>query len=452
MVIQSEPTPYAKYKLRHYGYNNSDRHGLNKNGSSYDYEDVKVRPSLQTTVTFGEGLRTPSDLFGSLKKAGQRFVGAERLVAGSLTGLQALTQVTSGISRSKCQCRHHQKKLLQNENDENNNNNHKLSAINENDHDGPQEAKGQAVNFMAFISERFTGFQPHFSITVLLTFISPVKIIIVSAGSEGAPEQDSLDGHLVSPAAAASQAKRTQRRSAKDKNKEDGSSSDSEYNAGPEQTKKKSSGASHNLSNHQSKPALKITMDRAHSNFSQKSGVSKTSKVSKAGQSRPSSNSALASKKSGPQRLDLNPFSGVLWDRRESFAQLWVTLSAMYGKILVLLMLAFCLIEVMDNKIRPLYFQNFFMMYLYCGSIIAIMCIYITVLLDNCPSVTNSRENLTHNTAGDPEVGSIGSLGTLRRAHISRNKVSRTSFYLRVGALGEKSYIFFISKYFLFEH
>ena len=50
-----------------------------------------------------------------------------------------------------------------------------------------------------------------------------------------------------------------------------------------------------------------------------------------------------------------------------------------------LLMFSFCLIEVMDNKIRPLYFQNFFMMYLYCGSIIAIMCIYITVLLDNCP-------------------------------------------------------------------
>ena len=178
-------------------------------------------------------------------------------------------------------------------------------------------------------------------------------------------------------------------------------------------------------------------MDRAQSNFSQKSGVSKTSKVSKTAQSRPSSNSALANKKNGAQRLDLNPFSGVLWDRRESFAQLWVTLSAMYGKILVLLMFAFCLIEVMDNRIRPLYFQNFFMMYLYCGSIIAIMCIYITVLLDNCPSVTNSREALTTNNAGDPEVGSIGSLGTLRRAHISRNKVSRTSFYLRVGALGE---------------
>ena len=99
---------------------------------------------------------------------------------------------------------------------------------------------------------------------------------------------------------------------------------------------------------------------KAHSsNFSHKSGVSKTSKAASK-TSRPASNSPT--KKTS---LDLNPFSGVLWDRRESFAQLWVTLSAMYGKLLVLLMLAFCLIEVMDNKIRPLYFQNFFMMYLY---------------------------------------------------------------------------------------
>ena len=170
-------------------------------------------------------------------------------------------------------------------------------------------------------------------------------------------------------------------------------------------------------------------MERAQSNYSQKSAVSKTSKTSKAGSARPQG--STPTKKPS---LDLNPFSGILWDRRESFAQLWVSLSAMYGMILVLLMFAFCLIEVMDNKIQPLFFQNFFMMYLYCGSIIAIMCIYITVLLDNCPSVTNSRENLTN--TGDPEVGSIGSLGTLRRAHISRNKVSRTSFYLRVGALG----------------
>ena len=76
-------------------------------------------------------------------------------------------------------------------------------------------------------------------------------------------------------------------------------------------------------------------------------------------------------------------------------------------------------------------------MYLYVGSIVAIMCIYISVLLDQCPSLTgrSSREPLTNN--GDPESGSVTSFGTLRRAHIDRNKVSRTSFYLRVGALGK---------------
>ena len=78
-------------------------------------------------------------------------------------------------------------------------------------------------------------------------------------------------------------------------------------------------------------------------------------------------------------------------------------------------------------------------MYLYVGSIVSIMCIYISVLIDNCPSLTNangSRENLTTNK-GDPEAGSVASFGTLRKAHIDRTTVSRTSFYLRVGALGK---------------
>eukprot|EP00095_Tigriopus_kingsejongensis_P005021 maker-scaffold139_size317827-snap-gene-2.23 protein:Tk05021 transcript:maker-scaffold139_size317827-snap-gene-2.23-mRNA-1 annotation:"hypothetical protein DAPPUDRAFT_301543" len=148
---------------------------------------------------------------------------------------------------------------------------------------------------------------------------------------------------------------------------------------------------------------------------------------------RSASTSALA--------MSCNPFGGSLWERRESFSHLWVTLSAMYGKFLVLLMVAFCLTEVMDNPIRPLAFQGIYMMYLYVGSIVAIMCIYITVLLDNCPSLTKggTKSGDAHNHSAkakmDPETGSIGSFGTLKRAHIDRRKVSRTSFYLRVGAL-----------------
>ncbi len=116
---------------------------------------------------------------------------------------------------------------------------------------------------------------------------------------------------------------------------------------------------------------------------------------------------------------------------------LWVAMSSMYGKLLVLLMLAFCLTEVMDNEIRPLAFQGLYMMYLYVGSIVAIMCIYITVLIDNCPSVTGARSREPLTGGDDAEAGSVASFGTLRRAHIDRTKVSRTSFYLRVGALGK---------------
>ena len=275
--------------------------------------------------------------------------------------------------------------------------------------------------------------------------ISLLTKVLVAAGSEEAQDQDSLDGglpstsggHLAPPRAPSppptgynpsnnnnsrdnkGKSKRTRRST-----KESPSSSES----GDEQQQQQNGAAQ---VQQPGKPALKATMDRSHSNFSHKSGGSKVSKGTKLGAAtvRP------PGKVERTRSIQLSPFSGILWDRREPFTQLWVTLSSMYGKLLVLLMFAFCLIEVMDNQVPPLTFQGFFMMYLYCGSIIAIMCIYITVLLDNCPSVTNSRENLT--TAGDPEVGSIGSLGTLKRAHISRNKVSRTSFYLRVGALGE---------------
>ncbi len=122
-----------------------------------------------------------------------------------------------------------------------------------------------------------------------------------------------------------------------------------------------------------------------------------------------------------------------------------MTLSSLYGKFLVLLMLAFCLTEVMDNNIRPLAFQGVFMMYLYVGSIVAIMCIYISVLLDNCTGGGGAGSSSGRSTSTkkggrsmmDAETGSMASgFGTLRRAHIDRNKVSRTSFYLRVGALG----------------
>ncbi|XP_063853521.1 proton channel OtopLc-like, partial [Scylla paramamosain] len=119
--------------------------------------------------------------------------------------------------------------------------------------------------------------------------------------------------------------------------------------------------------------------------------------------------------------------------KTQPYTYLWVVLSGLYGKVVVLLMLAFTLTEALHNQVLPFTFQGIFLMYLYVGSILAILCIYVTVIIDNCPSVSASKENLTRQD--DAEVGSITSFGTLKRAHISRSKTSRTSFYLRVGAL-----------------
>ena len=58
-----------------------------------------------------------------------------------------------------------------------------------------------------------------------------------------------------------------------------------------------------------------------------------------------------------PDLRMLNPTKTI---RINFSSHLWVALSSMYGKILVLLMVAFCLTEVLDNKIRPLAFQVIF--------------------------------------------------------------------------------------------
>ncbi|XP_067000324.1 proton channel OtopLc [Anabrus simplex] len=133
-------------------------------------------------------------------------------------------------------------------------------------------------------------------------------------------------------------------------------------------------------------------------------------------------------------------------EQSEPFCHLWVLLSSLYGKLVVVLMLAFCLTEVMDNNIKLLSLQGIFLMYLYVGSIAVIICIYIWVLIDSCASLGDGPD---HNAATSPqtaavptdhdaELGGMAHLtrfGSLKRAHISRAKTSGTSFYLRVGAL-----------------
>ncbi|XP_066590176.1 proton channel OtopLc-like [Prorops nasuta] len=120
-----------------------------------------------------------------------------------------------------------------------------------------------------------------------------------------------------------------------------------------------------------------------------------------------------------------------LLDHSEPFSQLWVVLSNVYGELMVVLMMAFCLAEVMDTPVPLLTLQGVFLMYLYVGSIGVIICIYIWVLVDSCSSMSRVGG------LEDAELGgaSLTRFGSLKRAHISRARTAPTSFYIRVGAL-----------------
>lgn len=92
-------------------------------------------------------------------------------------------------------------------------------------------------------------------------------------------------------------------------------------------------------------------------------------------------------------------------------------------------------------------FQGVFLMYLYVGSIAVIICIYIWVLVDSCSSLNSSDATglvpptITTSIVPDRERQlrnmSVTKFGSLKKAHISRDRTSSTSFYLRVGAIGK---------------
>ncbi|XP_034952217.1 proton channel OtopLc-like [Chelonus insularis] len=119
-----------------------------------------------------------------------------------------------------------------------------------------------------------------------------------------------------------------------------------------------------------------------------------------------------------------------LLDHSEPYSQLWIVLSNVYGELIIILMLALCLAEVIDTPVPLLSLQSVFLMYLYVGSIVVIISIYLWVLVDSCSSLS-SRDDI--------EIGGVSSsltrFGSLKRAHISRTKTAPTSFYIRIGAL-----------------
>lgn len=105
-------------------------------------------------------------------------------------------------------------------------------------------------------------------------------------------------------------------------------------------------------------------------------------------------------------------------------------------------------------------------MYLYVGSIAVIICIYIWVLIDSCSSIQHDSTGLMPRTITtgvvhdrEPEMQNMATskFGSLKKAHISRDRTSNTSFYLRIGAIGKETaslpyrypFFWFIFAYFM---
>ncbi|XP_054261038.1 proton channel OtopLc-like isoform X2 [Macrosteles quadrilineatus] len=136
----------------------------------------------------------------------------------------------------------------------------------------------------------------------------------------------------------------------------------------------------------------------------------------------------------------LSPSHNDMLQHKEPFGHLWVQLSSLYGKLLIILMIAFTLVEVMDNNVKLLSLQGVYLIYLYVGSIAVIICIYIWVLADSCASMhadSDAEPTITTSVIADAELGglTLTRFGSLKRAHLSRHQASGTSFYLRIGAL-----------------
>lgn len=135
---------------------------------------------------------------------------------------------------------------------------------------------------------------------------------------------------------------------------------------------------------------------------------------------------------------------------------LWIQLSTVYGIALLIIVFAICITEITDNSVKLfalqvchvsevhslnfkalplnicLSLQGVYMMYLYIGSIAVIICIYVWVLVDSCSNI----KSLKSDTSALAEAAELTRFGSLKKAHISPAKTSSTSFYLRIGALG----------------
>ncbi|KAK8786082.1 hypothetical protein V5799_007552 [Amblyomma americanum] len=107
--------------------------------------------------------------------------------------------------------------------------------------------------------------------------------------------------------------------------------------------------------------------------------------------------------------------------RRRTKSMTCNMVSALYGKIAVVVTTVLVLTEVMDNTVPLLRFHGYLYAYLLGGSVVCLLGVYVSTMVDRCPSLTGQSHS------GDPEVA-------LRRGRVM-TPCSDISIYLRIGVI-----------------
>lgn len=107
--------------------------------------------------------------------------------------------------------------------------------------------------------------------------------------------------------------------------------------------------------------------------------------------------------------------------RRRTKSMTCNMVSALYGKIAVVVTTVLVLTEVMDNSVPLLRFHGYLYAYLLGGSVVCLLGVYVSTMVDRCPALTGQPRS------GDPEVA-------LRRGRVM-TPCSDVSIYLRIGVI-----------------
>ncbi|KAL1438175.1 hypothetical protein MTO96_048264 [Rhipicephalus appendiculatus] len=109
--------------------------------------------------------------------------------------------------------------------------------------------------------------------------------------------------------------------------------------------------------------------------------------------------------------------------RRRTKSMTCNMVSALYGKIAVVVTTVLVLTEVMDNSVPLLRFHGYLYAYLLGGSVVCLLGVYVSTMVDRCPALTGQPSR----SGTDPEIA-------LRRGRVM-TPCSDVSIYLRIGVV-----------------